>query len=98
MEISIPDENLRRIASDPSFSGGYGKAIVKIYRQTLQILCAVPDETILAKFSCLDCRKGRGHRRKLAITEDVDLIVRIQKKTSRSMAIVEEIRCNGRVR
>lgn len=98
MEFNIPDEELRRLASDASFTGGYSKAIVEMFRQTLQILDAAPNESVLPELKCLKYRKmrGRGSRRRLALTKEADLIVRFQNRKPKSVVVVEEICCNGR--
>ena len=97
MDFNIPDKELDRIASDASFTGRYSKAIVAAYRQTLQILDAVPDESVLSEFKCLNYRKvrGPGFRRKLALTEEAELLVRVQGGKSRPTLVIEGI-CRNR--
>ena len=98
MDVNIPDEELERLTSDQSFTGGYSEHVVDMFRQTLQIVAAVPDESVLDEFECLRYRKmrGRGSRRRLALTEDTDLVVKIQNGRSKPKVIVERISHNGR--
>lgn len=98
MDIKIPDKELERLACDASYKGGYPERIVAMFRQTLQIVAAVSDESVLAQFKCLCLKKTRprGVHRTLALTEDADLVVRIQNGKPRPEMIVERIRCNGR--
>ena len=100
MDVSIPNEALKQIASDPRITGGYAEQVVSMFRQTLQIVAAATDESVLAHFKCLRYRKepGRGLRRKLALTEDADLVVRIHNGRSKPKMIVEKISCDGRKR
>lgn len=98
MDFSLSDETLRRIASDPSFTGGYAGGVADLFRQTLQIVAAVPDESDLREFRCLKYSnlRGRGSRRKIALTEGAYLTVRIENGKPRPEMIVEQIVCNGR--
>lgn len=98
MDFSLPDKNLRRIASDPSFTGGYADGVAELFRQTLQIVAAVPDESDLREFHCLKYAnlRGRGLRRTIALTDGAYIAVRIENGKSRPEMIVEQIVCNGR--
>lgn len=98
MDFSIPNDQLRRLASDPSFSDGYAEDIVEMYRQTLQIIAAVPDESNLSVFHCLRYAKvrGRGSRRTIALTDGASLAVRIENRRPHPEMVVERIVINGR--
>lgn len=98
MDFQIPDTDLKRLASDRAFEGAYPARVVEMFRQTLQIVAAVDDESVLANFQCLKYRKirGRGTRRLLALTKDADLVVRVKNGKSKPEMIVERINCNGK--
>jgi hypothetical protein len=98
MDFQIPDTDLRRLASDGGFVGPYPARVAEMYRQTLQIVAAADDESVLANFKCLRYRKfpRRGTRRLLALTKDADLVVRVINGKSKPEMIVERINCNGK--
>lgn len=100
MDFNIPDKELARLACDPNFTGGHSGRLVKMFRQTLQIVAAVPDESSLEAFKCLDYRKFTGRKaiRRLALTEDAYLVVRMKTGSQKPMMIIEEIHKNGRKR
>jgi hypothetical protein len=98
MEFTIADQRLKRIASDTGFSGDYPQQVASMFRQTLQIVAAAPDESDLAHFKCLGYRTvpGRGSRRRLALTKTADLVVSIRNGRKKSRMIVEQITLQGR--
>jgi len=98
MDFQIPDTDLKRLASDNAFVGAYPARVVEMFRQTLQIVAAVDDESVLANFKCLRYRKvpGRGMRCLLALTKDADLVLRVKNGNSKPEMIVERINCNGK--
>lgn len=98
MEFSIPDKVLARLAHDRTFTGGHPGRLVEMYRQTLQIVAAVPDESALAAFQCLAYRKvkGRSSARRLALTSDADLLVQIDGGKEKPSMIIERILQNGK--
>jgi hypothetical protein len=93
MDLRIQDEELRRIASEASFKGELSGNLAAMFRQTLQIVAAVSDESVLSRFKCLKYRtiRGPGSRRRLALTEDADLVIRIQNGKQKPKMIVERI-------
>jgi hypothetical protein len=96
MDFQIPDTVLKRLASDSAFVGVYPVRVIEMFRQTLQIVAAVEDESVLANFRCLKYRKVRGMRRLLALTKDADLVVRVKNGNPKTEMIVERINCNGK--
>lgn len=98
MDFQIPDTALKRLASNSAFVGAYPARVAEMFRQTLQIVAAVDDESVLGNFKCLRYRKvpGRGMRRLLALTKDADLVVRVKNGNSKPEMIVERINCNGK--
>jgi len=93
MDLRIQDEELRRIASETSFTGELSGNLADMFRQTLQIVAAVSDESVLSRFKCLKYRviRGPGSRRRLALSGDADLEVRIQNGNREPKMIVERI-------
>lgn len=93
MDLDIPDEDLRRLATDETASGSYPPRVAALYRQTLQIVAAAPDEAALAGFRCLNYRKagGRGARRVLSLTEDAELVVSVRNGRANPTVVVEKI-------
>ena len=100
MDFNIPNEDLARLASDPSYTGGFARETAELYRQTLQIVAAVPNESALKEFRCLryTTLRGRGSRRRIALTNNASLIVRIENGAGDPRVVVERIDQNGRVK
>jgi len=100
MDFKIQDAELERLASDRAFAGRFSARVAEMFRQTLQIVAAVEDESVLSHFKCLKYRKiqGGNPRRLLALTDDADLVVRVQDGKARPKMIVERINCNGKKR
>jgi plasmid maintenance system killer protein len=91
MDITISNDELRRLASDDSYRGEYPAPVVARFRQTLQIIAAAHDESVLTQFKCLAYRKagGRGTVRRLTLTEDAELIVRYQNGAAKPAMVVD---------
>jgi len=98
MDFDIPNDDLARLASDPSYRGGFSDDVVDLYRQTLQIVAAVPSESALEAFRCLKYSAVPGQKalRKIALTNVASLIVRIQNGKRDPKLIIERIDREGK--
>jgi len=97
MDFDIPNDDLARLASDPSYTGGFSGDVVDLYRQTLQIVAAVPSESALEGFMCLKYSAVPGQKtlRKIALSNVASLIVRMQNGRRDPKMIIERIDQKG---
>jgi len=96
MDFNIPDKQLKKMSLDGSYVGQYSSTIADRFRQALQILDAVSEESVLAKIQSLKYKKipGRGLRRRIALTDEIDLIVSIRNGNSEQSVTIEKIARN----
>lgn len=62
MDIAYADERLRRLAEDPTETGGYDAGVVKAYRRRVQYIRAATDERAFYAMKSLHYEKLKGDR------------------------------------
>jgi proteic killer suppression protein len=60
MEADFDDESLRRLESDLSYDGGFGREVVKAFRKRLQLIRSAPDERDFYALKSLHFEKLQG--------------------------------------
>lgn len=79
MDFEFEDDDLRRMYTEPKFTGGYGQAIVKAFRKRIQLIRAALDERDLYALKSLHFEKleGRGSQRSLRLNRQWRLIIEL---------------------
>lgn len=62
MDVEFEDEALRRLAFDPTQTGGFDLAVVKSYRKRIQYIRAAIDERAFYAMKSLHYEKLKGDR------------------------------------
>jgi len=82
MEVKFSTSDLKRLAEDGSFDGGFPRDIVIKYLMRLQTITAAPDERVLYAKKSLHFEKLKGkrsHQRSMQLDNKWRLIVEIEK-------------------
>jgi len=91
MEIEYGDDDLRRLAVDPAFDGGYPPTVVKVYRKRIQMIKSAPDERDFYAFKGLHYEKlkgARAHQRSMKLNDQWRLILEVvEGKSGKSVRV-----------
>jgi proteic killer suppression protein len=80
MDVEHADEDLRRLESDPRFTGGFSAEIVRAYRKKLWFIRQAMDEREFYAMKSLHFEKLQGpraHQRSLRLNKQWRLILEI---------------------
>lgn len=62
MEVEFNNDDLDRLETDSSFSGGYAQGVVSKFRQRMQLIRAAEDERAFRELRSLHFEKLKGNR------------------------------------
>jgi proteic killer suppression protein len=91
MEIAFATEELLNLYTQPDFTAGHGREIVKAYRKRIQFITSANDERDLyaIKGNRFEKLKGdRAHQRSLRLNDKMRLIIEIQEGTQKNKILV----------
>jgi toxin HigB-1 len=94
MDVRHDDDELARLESDPNFTGGRDRSIVRSFRKVLALVRGVPDETGLYQWKSLRFEKLKGdrkHERSLRLNAVWRLIVEIEDGPNGNCMVVKQI-------
>jgi len=95
METEFADESLRRLESEPTFTGGFGPEIVKAFRKRMQMIRAARDERDFYAMKSLHFEKLKGDRQgqySMRLNQQWRLILEFRKQgTSATVVIVSVV-------
>lgn len=94
MKIEYEDDNLRLLAIDPNFTGGYDRTIVRSYRMRIQFIEAAADIRDFYGMKSLHFEKLQGKRKgqySIRLNKQWRLILNFTDTTSGKTAIVISI-------
>jgi toxin HigB-1 len=94
MDVTFKDQSLDRLETDPSFSAGFGDAIVKAFRKAMQHIRAASDERTLYARRSFRFEKLSGSRQgqhSMRLNDQWRLIVEIRGKGPKKTIHVVEI-------
>ena len=85
MDFEFEDDELERLYTEPKFTGGYGQAIVKVFRKRMQLIRAAVDERDFYALKSLHFEKleGRGNQRSMRLNKQWRLIVELVEEGGR---------------
>ncbi len=95
MEIEFEDDELRRLARDTHFTGGYDRAIVRAFRMRIQFIEAAPDERVFRDMRSLNFEKLVGDLAGLysmRLNLQWRLLIKLRRETSGKVVVVVSIR------
>src|SRR5262245_16537228 len=83
MDVRHDNQDLGRLESDPNYSGGWDRAIVRSFRKVMNLIRGVADERGLAQWRSLRTEKlkgARSHQWSLRLNDQWRLIYEIEKR------------------
>jgi toxin HigB-1 len=83
MDVEFEDEDLRRLAFDPSFDMGLDRGIVKSYRMRVQFIAAAVDERAFYAMSSWNFEKLKGDlsgKYSIRLNKQWRLLVKLEKR------------------
>jgi toxin HigB-1 len=94
MEVEFEDEDLRRLASDPSFDMGMERGIVRAFRMRVQVIAAAEDERAFYKLTSWNFEKLKGDllgKYSVRLNKQWRLLMRLEKKASGKIVVIISI-------
>src|SRR5438132_13785583 len=94
MDVAFKDKSLDQLETDPSFSGGFGDAVVKAYRKRMQQIHAATDERTFYALRSLHFEKLKGDREgqfSIRLNDQWRLIIELHGEAPRKVVYVVEI-------
>jgi proteic killer suppression protein len=80
MEVEFADDELDRLETDPQFTAGFGRDVVRGFRKAMQVIRAAADERDLYLLRGLHFEKlegNRSHQRSIRINRQWRLILEL---------------------
>ena len=94
MEVDFDDEDLRRLAYDPSFDMGLDRGVVKAYRMRVQAIDAAMDERAFYALTSWHFEKLKGNligKFSIRLNKQWRLLIKLDKKDSGKTVVVISI-------
>lgn len=94
MEVEFANDDLELLAKDASRSGGFAQAVVKKYRQRIQLIAASRDERDFYALKSLHYEKLKGtrsHQRSMKLNAQWRLILEIRESAEVHVVRIIEI-------
>ena len=91
MEVEFADGDLARLETDPAFNAGQSQAVVKKYRQRIQMIRAARDERDFYALKSLHFEKmqgGRAHQHSVRLNGQFRLILEFVGKSEEKVVRV----------
>ena len=92
MDVRFADKDLDRLETDPDFSAGFAREIVRAFRKRMQTIRAAPDERTFHALKGLHFEKLKGtrqHQRSMRLNSQWRLILEIERsEPGRTMVII----------
>ncbi len=94
MDLEFDDENLRQLATDANYLGGYSPAVVKSFRKKIQIIKSAIDERDLYAMRSLNFKELKGSRKgdfSIRLNRQWRLIISIVKGENNNTILIVSI-------
>ena len=81
MDCSFENDDLEKLETDPTFSGGYSDAVVRAFRMRMQQIRAAVDERTFYALKSLHFEKLKGkrsHQHSMKLNDQYRLILEIE--------------------
>lgn len=91
MDVEFEDEDLRRLACDPSYDMGLPRGIVKAYRMRIQLIAAAIDERAFYSLSSWHFEKLKGDlagKHSIRLNNQWRLLIKLEKRESGKTVVV----------
>jgi proteic killer suppression protein len=90
MDVDFKEASLDRLSTDPSYSGGFGGAVVKAYRKRMQQIYAASDERTFYAQRSLNFEKllGREGQYSMRLNDQWRLIVELKGEAPRKIVYI----------
>ena len=94
MDVAFEDDSLKRLETDPGFTGGHDAAIVKAFRKRMQMIRAAIDERDFYALKSLHYEKLKGDRdgqSSMRLNDQWRLLLRIQQVENGKTVVIISI-------
>jgi toxin HigB-1 len=94
MDVAFKSESLDRLYTDPTYSGGFGGAVVKAYRRRMQQIRAATDERTFYAHRSLNFEKLQGSREgqySMRLNDQWRLVIELRGESPSKTVYVVEI-------
>lgn len=94
MDVEFDDDELRRLEEDAEFMAGFEQAVVRKFRQRMQLVRSAPDERDFYALKSLHFEKlkgARSHQRSMRLTKKWRLIIELVPQGESKVARVISI-------
>lgn len=94
MDVRFADDQLKRLESEGTFDGGFGREVVRGYRKVMQVIRAAVDERDFYAMKSLHFEKLQGkrsHQHSMRLNKQWRLIVEFQKVAEGKVVVVVSV-------
>jgi proteic killer suppression protein len=94
MDVRFADDQLKRLESESTFDGGFGREVVRGFRKVMQVIRAAVDERDFYAMKSLHFEKLQGkrsHQHSMRLNKQWRLIVEFQKVTDGKIVVVVSV-------
>ncbi len=94
MQVEFRDDDLDRLETDPRFTGGLSREVVRAYRMRMQAIRDAADERdlyALASWRFKKLRGNRSHQRSIRLNDQWRLIVEIMHSKPSNVIVIVAI-------
>lgn len=91
MKVRFEDEHLDRLETDPTFTGGYARPIVRAFRKAMNVVRNAVDERDIRETKSLRMEKLKGdraHQMSLRLNDQWRLIFQIESGNPKNTIVV----------
>jgi proteic killer suppression protein len=91
MDVEFVDEQWDQLETDPEFSAGFAREIVRAYRKLMQVIRSAPDERTFYGMKSLHFEKLKGdrdHQRSMRLNKQWRLIVEIKPSQPKNIVVI----------
>jgi proteic killer suppression protein len=94
MDVRFANDDLDRLETDHDFNADFDAAVVRRFRQTMQLIRAAPDERTFYQMKSLHYEKLKGKRsyqRSMRLNSQWRLIIEIEKRQAGNIVVIVSI-------
>jgi proteic killer suppression protein len=91
MNVRFVEDELRRLATDPGFSGGWAREVVKAFRKRIQMILDAQDERMFRAGKSLHFERlegKRSHQHSMKLNDQWRLILEFEGEAPKKVVVV----------
>jgi len=94
LKVRFSNRDLERLESDPGYTAGFDRDVVKAFRKRMQLIRAAPDERDFYALKSLRFEKLKGarkHQRSMRLNDQWRLILELEQEDEGKVVVVVKI-------